>query len=706
MTDGSTLKLRFFERARLRIQYQTEAAECGLACLAMVLAFYGKTTNLPALRQLWPISMKGLTFSQLVDIANGMGLNARPLRLELAELKKLRTPCILHWNLDHFVVLARVTSRRAEVFDPAIGKMRLPISEVSRQFSGAAMELLPASHFDKEPAASKLSYRRLFANTKGIGRAFLQLLGLSIALQAFVLATPFYSQIVIDDIVVSGDQNLLLISAIAFCGLAVFIAITSAFRSWVIIYMSSTLNFSWSSGLFRHLLQLPYDYFEKRHIGDIQSRFGSMSAIRDLFTTQVVEAVIDGMMAITTMLVMYLYSPVLAGIVVLSVLIYLTVRWLLFGPLRSASLELLVRTATRDSFFLETIRGVLTIKNFGNESFRSLGFDNRMADSIAASADAGRIRVWGEVASSLVFGLQNVLLIWFAAREIIAGSLTVGMMVAFLAYKIHFVGRSAGLVDKLFQFRLARIHLDRLEDIVEARPEELPGVGVGPGTVQSEHISGQVQVRDACYRYGLNEPYVFNALNLDIDSGEHVAIAGPSGSGKSTLLKLLIGLVSPEKGDVLIDGRPLRAIDLRSYRQSIGVVMQSDNLLSGTLLDNISFFCPTPDLKKVDECCRMAGIKNEIVAMPMKYYTLVGDMGDALSGGQKQRILLARALYREPKILFLDEATSHLDARHEKHLVREISALNITRVVVAHRQETLRHADRVIDLCAPLELTK
>jgi ATP-binding cassette subfamily B protein RaxB len=191
MTEDSNLNLHFFQRTRLRIQYQTEAAECGLACLAMVLAFYGKQTNLSALRQLWPISMKGLTFAQLVDIANGMGLTARPLRLELTDLKRLQTPCILHWNLDHFVVLARINSRRAEVFDPAIGKRRLTISEVSRQFSGAAMELLPASHFEKEPAASKLSFRRFLVNTRGIGRAFLQLLALSVALKFFVLATPF-----------------------------------------------------------------------------------------------------------------------------------------------------------------------------------------------------------------------------------------------------------------------------------------------------------------------------------------------------------------------------------------------------------------------------------------------------------------------------------------------------------------------------------
>lgn len=694
MSDHSDLNLRFFRRTRLRLQYQTEAAECGLACLAMVLTFHGKRTDLSALRQLWPMSMKGLTFAQLIEIADGMGLSGRPLRLELDDLKSLQTPCVLHWGLDHFVVLGRVTPRHAEIFDPAIGKRRLPLSEVSAKFSGAALELRPASNFDRQPATSRLPFRRFFANIKGVGPALLQLLGLSVALQVFVLATPFYSQIVIDDIVVSGDLDLLLLCAIAFSGLAIFTAVTSGFRSWAIIYMSSTLNFSWSSALFQHLLRLPYDYFEKRHIGDIQSRFGSLNAIRDLVTRQVVEVAIDGAMALTTAVVMYLYSPKLAGIVLLSVLIYLLVQWSLFGPLRAASLELLIKTATRDTFFLETIRGVLAIKNFGNESFRKSGFEKRTADSITATADAGRIRVWGEVASSLIFGLQNVLLIWFAAQAIVAGTFTVGMMVAFLAYKIHFVGRSAGLVDRLLQFRLARIHLDRIADIVEALPEETSGAS----TFDAKVASGRIEARDIWYRYGLNEPYVISGLSLLIEPGEHVAIAGPSGSGKSTLLKILVGLTAPEKGELLVDGRPLRTIDLRSYRRNIGVVMQDDDLLSGTLLDNISFFSSRPDLEKVDECCRLAGIEDEIASMPMGYYTLIGDMGDVLSGGQKQRLLLARALYRNPRMLFLDEATSHLDADHEKYLVREITALNITRIVVAHRQETLRHADRVIVL--------
>ena len=693
---------RFFGRKRLRLQYQTAAAECGLACLAMVLTFHGKRTDLSALRQAWPVSVKGMTLAQLIEIAHTMGMSARPLRLELKAIGRLRTPCILHWGLDHFVVLARANPRCAILLDPAAGEKKVPIAEVSKMFSGVALELAPTGSFSKAEARGRLQFGQFFRNSGGITRALVQLLGLSIALQAFTLLIPFYSQLVIDDIVLSGDVDLLLVAAFGFGGLAVFIAITSGFRSWLIIYMSSVLNLSWSSGLFQHLLSLPYDYFEKRQIGDIQSRFGSLKAIQDLFTTQVVESIIDGMMAASTLVVMYLYSPVLAGIAILSVLLYLATRWALFGPLRAASLETLVRNAARDTFFLETVRGVLAIKNFGNESFRRVGFENRVSDGIAAAADAARIRVWSEILNKLNFGVLNVVLIWVAARSIIAGQFTVGMMVAFLAYKIQFVARSSALVDKVFQFRLARIHLDRLEDIVEAAPEDASGPDAVRAVAPKRSLVGAIEVRNVWFRYGRNEPFVLRDQSFAISPGEHVAVTGPSGAGKSTLLKLLIGLANPEKGEILVDGTPSRSMDLPSYRRQIGVVMQNDYLLSGSLLDNVTFFSANPDRERAKACCRIAGIANEIDAMPMGYLTLVGDMGDVFSGGQRQRILLARALYKDPKILFLDEATSHLDAAHESHLVAEISALKITRVVIAHRRETIRHADRVIELRRPL----
>ena len=665
-----------------------------MACLAMLLGYFGHRTDVATLRRLAPTSSKGLTLMQIGELAERAGLTTRAIRLELSDIGKIRAPCILHWRMNHFVVLEKVCRRCVRILDPATGRRRLTLTEVSDRFTGVAMEVTPTATFSPLPAGTRLTLSVFFRNAKGLSVALMQLGALSIALQVFTLTTPFFSQLVIDNVVMTADTDLLLLSAVAFLGLATFIAVTAAFRSWVIIYLSSTLSFGWSSSLFKTLLNLPYDYFEKRHIGDIQSRFASLNSIRDLLTTQIVEAVIDGVLALTTLLVLFLYQPLLAVVAVLSVAIYFIIRGLLYAPLRRASQNVLVRNAARETHFLESIRGILAIKNFGNELFRRNAYDDQTAHGIAAVANAGRLQIWGDFANRWIFGSQNVVLIWLAALEIIAGRFTVGMLIAFLAYKTHFVSSANGLVDKFFRFRLARVHLDRLADIVQTQPET-----VVPQTSSSRRVvHGQIQVQSIAYRYGVDEPFVLRNVELCIEAGEHVAITGPSGAGKSTLLKLLVGLTRPTSGTIQIDGLPLESVGLNNYRKQIGVVMQNDQLLGGTLLDNIAFFSPQPDREQVAECCRVAGVHDQILRMPMAYDTLVGDMGDVLSGGQKQRILLARALYRNPRILFLDEATSHLDTKNEKHLVNEISGMQMTRVVVAHRAETLRHADRIIEL--------
>ncbi|MCZ6642783.1 MAG: peptidase domain-containing ABC transporter, partial [Gammaproteobacteria bacterium] len=425
------------------------------------------------------------------------------------------------------------------------------------------------------------------------------------------------------------------------------------------------------------------------------SRFGSLRAVQELISTQAVAALIDGLMATTTLTVMFLYNDVLALVVAGSLIAYALLRVLFLPRLRLKSIEVLLAEAKKESYFLESIRGILSIKSFARERQRESGLGAQHAKALNASAQTRKIEIWLIAGNQLLFGLQNVAVIWIGALAILDGTFTVGMLLAFLAYKNQFTQRASTLVDRITEFRLATIHLDRLADVVYTEAEDLPDQLKTGGTTP---LKGDIELRDIWFRYADTDPFVLRRVNLHIKAGEHVAITAPSGYGKTTLIKIILGLLSPTRGEVLVDGKPLQHHAIKNYRSQVSAVMQEDQLLAGSLLDNITFFDSEADPQLAVACAQMAAINDEIVLMPMQYHSLVGDMGAALSGGQKQRVLLARALYQQPRVLILDEASSHLDAALEARTVAAIRTLSITRIVVAHRRETLEQVDRLIRL--------
>ncbi|CAN5136731.1 peptidase domain-containing ABC transporter [soil metagenome] len=685
---------RLFGRRRPQVVLQHETAECGIACVAMVAGFHGFEVDLHALRRRCGVSLQGTSLLRLMDIAQGLALNARALRVEPADLGRLRLPTILHWNFDHFVVLERTRGSSVDIIDPRIGRRRISNEALAACFTGVALELTPGNNFTPGRDRTSLKLSAFFRDTLGLAPALLQMLVLSLALQFFALLAPFYSQLVIDDVIASGDRGLLGVLATGFALLVLVQVGIGAFRSWVVLYLSSLLRYSWAARLFRQLLSLPLDFFEKRHMGDVVSRFGSLQAVQALVTQTAVEAVIDGLMVTTTLIVMFLYDARLALIVAGAVAMYAFARFCFYGPHRRRAREAIVIEAREQSCFMESVRAIQAVKSFGREQQRESFWLNRLADSVNADVGVHKLEIGERLVQGLVFGLENVAVILIAALAILEGELTVGMLVAFLAYKAQFASRAGALIDKAVEWRLASIHLDRLADIVHAEPES--ALAAAPVFVSA--IRGAIAVHDLCFRYAESEPLVLNGIELEVAAGECVALTAPSGFGKSTLLKLMLGLLTPSGGVVLVDGRDIHRSDVRGYRRQVACVMQQDQLLSGSLADNIAFFDPQPDEQLIESCARRACIHDDIARMPMGYHSLVGDMGTALSGGQKQRILIARALYRRPRILFLDEATSHLDAASEAHIADMLAELEITRIFIAHRRETLARADRVLRL--------
>lgn len=691
--DNPVKLLNFSWKKSLPVILQTEVAECGLASVAMVANYHGHKVDLNALRRQYSISSKGATLQGLISLADSLYFSARPLRLELEELSQLKTPCILHWDLNHFVVLKQVKGDKVTIHDPALGVRVLKLDEVSKHFTGVALELTPTPDFKPEKIERRAKLSDFWSRVTGLKRVLIQILVLSVLLQIFAIASPFYMQLVVDDVVISRDTDLLMVLALGFGLLMLISIIVTALRATIILYMGAQLNIQMAANLFRHLLKLPMDYFEKRHIGDVVSRFGSLEDVKELMTTGLIETIVDGIMAIGLLIMIFIYSPTLAFIVLGAVVLYVIVRLLLYRPFRQLNEEAIVTDAKQDSNFMETVRGIQSIKLFGNENQRQTVWHNYYADAMNAGIKIGKLTIGYNFINGLIFGVENIVVIYLAATQVIDSLMTIGMLYAFMSYKSQFTGKASALVDKVIQFKMLSLHLERLGDIVLTEQEkDIDGESV------ITKIKGDLKLDNVSFRYSDNEPYIVKDLDFSIEQGESIAIVGSSGCGKTTLMKIMLGLLEPESGSIKVDGYEVRQIGLRKYRSMIGTVMQNDQLLSGSIADNIGFFEPEFDQKRIEECATMAAIHHDIMAMPMAYHTLIGDMGSSLSGGQKQRLLLARALYKKPKILFLDEATSHLDVGLESVVNETVKTLNITRIMIAHRPETIAMADRVVAL--------
>ncbi|MDD1828273.1 peptidase domain-containing ABC transporter, partial [Photobacterium sp. ZSDE20] len=415
--------------------------------------------------------------------------------------------------------------------------------------------------------------------------------------------------------------------------------------------------------------------------------------IRELITTGVVEATIDGIMAITILVVMYLYNPVLASIAILFVLMLFLTQMFFYFPNRRITEESIVANANEDTHFLESIRAVQTIKLFNHETHRQNVWLNRYAEVINADIRLGKLNITEESLIGLLLGLESIFIIYFGALNVMDGGFTVGMLLAFIAYKGQFTTSINAFIGKMFSFKLLGLHLERLSDITLEQQEEFLCKATLP-----KCIKGSIKVEKLSYRYADNLDWVIKDLSFEVRSGECVAITGESGCGKTTLMKLILGLLKPSSGTIYLDGVNIQDLSLNDYRQLLGSVTQDDILLTGTLSENITMFDSDYDENKVIACCQAACIWNEIALLPMGLNSLVGDMGSSFSGGQLQRIFLARALYKEPNILCLDESTSHLDANNEVSINKNLDDLNVTKIIIAHRYETINSADRVINL--------
>ncbi|WP_372389195.1 peptidase domain-containing ABC transporter [Xanthomonas axonopodis] len=677
----------------MKIVYQSETSECALACIAMILAYHGNQTSLEQLRASSSISMKGASLRAVMEVSARFGFLARPIRIDLDEVDKVQLPAILHWNLNHYVVLAKVGKAKLTIYDPARGERVITYKEMSQSFTGVALELSPDA-IDQKKAEKTLSLRKMISGVSGIWPFILQLTLLTIVTQAVSVVLPVINQVVVDQAIANHDADLLTTLAVGLLVLTAITVIIGALRGLISLYLGTQLSFQLESRLMRHLLRLPIEWSEKRHLGDITSRFGSLGPVKSFISGSVISVVISIAALFFSCAMMLIYAPILFAVEASFVLSLVAFRLLFISSVKDKVENGIYLAAKSQSVFLETLRAIRAFKIFGRENERLTLWQSHQSRVIANDVSLSKLRVFGDAGTSIVSGLQSIIMLWLGGRKVMHGEMSLGMLFAFRAYADQFNGAVGGIVSQVGSYISCRMNLRRVSEVMLAEPESNQ-VSLGQRSID---LRGSIALRQVRFRYAKYEPWTLDGISMEITENEFVCLTGPSGQGKTTLLKLLIGIISPAEGEITYDNVSAQSLRVESFREQIGVVMQDDTLVSGTLSDNICFFEPGAEHEDIVRAATLANIHNEITAMPMGYLTLVGDIGSALSGGQRQRLLIARALYRRPKILFFDEGTSNLDQENENIVLDVIKALPMTRVLVAHRKAAIDMADRVLEV--------
>jgi ATP-binding cassette, subfamily B, bacterial CvaB/MchF/RaxB len=680
-------KLNFSLIKKTPVILQSESAECGIASLAMICGHYGLDIDLFNFRQRFGSPSQGASLLHLSKTAERAGLKNRALSLDLDEIKQLKLPCILHWGMNHYVVLTKVRKSSYVVHDPALGKRIIGLQEMSNNFTGVALELWPDQNFQQEKAKARLRLLDLMRNIVGLKSALIKIFAFSVVIEAIGLLLPIGTQLVTDHVIIS-------VICIGLVFFTLFRTFVSMLRAWTSLTLNTLTNIQWKTTLFDHLTSLPLSFFEKRHLGDIQSRFTSLDTIRSTFTNSIVSGIIDSIMTIGLLIMLTLYGGWLVWVVVGFTLCYAIMRLATYRFYRRVAEEQVIKGARSSSHFMESLYGISTIKALNLKERRSQHWLNINIDACNAGIKQTRFDMMFSGINTFISSIDQVAILWLGAIMVIDNNMTLGMFMAFNSYRGQFSQRASNLIDLFMQLRMLSLHNERLSEIVFSEPEkELPA-----RRVFDENSGVKLEIKNLSYQYDPFSQPIFSNFNLQVEPGESIALVGPSGVGKTTLLKVMCGLLSPTSGEVIADNLDIYKIGLNNYRLGTACVLQEDRLFSGSISDNISGFEDNADEELIVECARRSNIHDEIMKMPMGYETMIGELGLGISGGQKQRLLIARALYRKPSILFMDEATSHLDLKNESAINQSIASLSITRIIVAHRPSTIASADRIIDL--------
>ncbi|KVE39949.1 peptidase domain-containing ABC transporter [Burkholderia sp. TSV86] len=686
----------WFNTKKVRPILQDEVTECGLACIAMIATWHGRDTTLRTLRNRYPVKIdSGLSFFELMEIANDLGLRSRGLQFEANEIDALKLPCILHWGMNHFVVLTKVGYGNVHIVDPALGETKMPLAQALSQITGYALELNPDIGFKHSDTTDRIRLRDYLNGLTGIRKSLLIGVGAGIATQLLLLLGPSYVQLTIDEALKKTDIDILYLLTILFSIVFLFDTLYSNLVGNIKSYLRNIISQQLSSNMVGHLARLPIGYYLFHNTGDSISRVSSMSEVGRFLVDGLIGGLLNIVTCVLTLVLMLYYSPVLAGISLAGMVLFALSRLAIQPQLQDAMSQILTRGAEADALLIENIRSAHSIKLLSAETSRSNLWVNAFTQKLQAIRQQERLQLLFDAISKGIVHVEQLVIVTYGAWLVMHGQSTIGVIYAFIQYKNLFADKFIDSIQLYVRRKVLQVHMDRVADVLQTETEE-PAPDAAVRSV--EQFDGSLSIRSLSYTPKGGRRAILENINLDVPAGSKIAIVGRTGSGKTTLLNLICGLYKPAPNMLFVGGVDLSEVNLRLYRKHIAAVTQSDQLFRGTIRDNITNFAPAPRLGSMFEAARLACIDRDIDMLDNRYDTPLGDTQKFLSAGQMQRLLIARALYCEPRLLILDEFSSNLDQATTHEICRNVLTLPCTIVLVTHDASILSMVDRIYEM--------